>query len=203
MTEHGGNDEFNELLDGSAAGNPDAKRQIWDFIYAEVHQMASAQLARERTDSQLQPTLIVHEVFLRIWPGDVKRLPNWKTRGEMFSNIARVMGQFLIDNARSRNRLKRGGGRNSTPFEIAEGELARFDESRAEENQKAVDSLRRLESVAPRAAEVAWLRFVVGLNISQTSVALEISERSVVSDWTYARAWLKNDLDGTVDQEQD
>ena len=156
--------------------------------------MASAQLARESNDSQLQPTLIVHEVFLRIWPGEVKRLPNWKTRGEMFSNIARVMGQFLIDNARSRNRIKRGGDRKRTPFEIAEGELERFDESGAEENQKAIDSLNRLEAIAPRAAEVAWLRFVVGLNISQTSVALEISERSVVSDWTYARAWLKNDI---------
>jgi RNA polymerase sigma factor (TIGR02999 family) len=196
-------DQLADLLDAFKAGDSKAAARIWDIIYVEVHQMASAQLARERSDIQLQPTLIVHEVFMRIWPGGVKRLPTWQTRGQMFSNIARVMGQFLIDHARNRNRLKRGGGRSRIPFEFAEGELARFEEDRFDENQRAFDALVRLEAHSPRSAEVAWLRFVVGLNIMQTSVALEISERSVVSDWQYARAWLKSELAKADETEED
>ena len=196
-------DELTELLDAYKAGDSEAAARVWKIIYAEVHQMASSQLAGERFDGQLRPTLIVHEVFIRLRPGGQKRPPTWQTRGQMFSNIARVMGQFLVDHARNRDRLKRGGGRKRTPFEFAEGELECFDEDMLDGGPIVFEALARLEVQSPRSAEVAWLRFVMGLNITQTAIALEISERSVVSDWQYARAWLKSEIDRSEDAEED
>ena len=196
-------DELTELLHAYKAGDSEAAAKVWNIIYAEVHQMASTQLAGERLDGQLQPTLIVHEVFIRLRPGAQKRPPTWQTRGEMFSNIARVMGQFLVDHARNRDRIKRGGGRKRTPFEFAEGELESFDEDMLNSGPIAFEALARLEVQSPRSAEVAWLRFVMGLNIAQTAIALEISERSVVSDWQYARAWLKSEMKRLEDAAED
>ena len=162
--------------------------------------MASAYLARERVNSQLQPTMLVHEVFLRIWAKDGV-LPSWDGRKQFFGNVGRVMGQYLIDHARRRDRVKHGGDIKKYSLSIASGELASLEVALSEQSMLAIGSLTDLEDIAPRAAEVAWLRFVLGLTIEQTALALDVSERTVVDDWSFARAWLRRAITAASTQE--
>lgn len=183
-------ESITRLIDAAASGDISASNQLWESAYGDVRRMASAYLARERVNSQLQPTMLVHEVFLRIWAKDGV-LPSWDGRKQFFGNVGRVMGQYLIDHARRRDRVKHGGDFKHHSLSIASGELASLDVALSEQSLQAIGSLADLEEVAPRAAEVAWLRFVLGLTIEQTALALDISERTVVGDWSFARAWLR------------
>ena len=183
-------ESITRLIDAAASGDVSASNQLWESAYGDVRRMASAYLARERVNSQLQPTMLVHEVFLRIWAKDGV-LPSWDGRKQFFGNVGRVMGQYLIDHARRRDRVKHGGEIKHYSLSIASGELASLDVALSEQSLQAIGSLADLEEVAPRAAEVAWLRFVLGLTIEQTALALDVSERTVVDDWSFARAWLR------------
>jgi RNA polymerase sigma factor (TIGR02999 family) len=183
-------ESITRLIDAAASGDVSASNELWNSAYGDVRRMASAYLARERVNPQLQPTMLVHEVFLRIWSKDGV-LPSWDGRKQFFGNIGRVMGQYLVDHARRRDRIKHGGNVRHHSITIASGELASFDVALSEETMVAIGSLSELEETAPRAAEVAWLRFVLGLTIEQTALALDISERTVVGDWSFARAWLR------------
>ena len=155
--------------------------------------MAASALRRERPGATLQPTMVVSEIYLKMWPAETPP-PRWDDRKHFFGSVARVMGQFLIDHARGRDRLKRGGDRRRMPLELNEGELATLDSFDAETGSRLIKALKAFEAEAPRQAEVAWLRYVVGLTIEQTAIALDISPRTVTNDWQYAQAWLRRAL---------
>lgn len=182
-----------DLLDAVTQGDTNAAEELWQSVHLEVRQMAAGKLAKERPTANLQPTLIVNEVYMRIWPKD-KEPPNWEDRRHFFGCIARVMEQFLIDYARARGRLKRGGDRKKVSLTMAEGELRTLDTVDGESIESLVAAIRTLETQLPRAAEVIRLRYISGLTIDQVSDALEISSRTVVNDWEYARAWLRREL---------
>ena len=169
-------ESITRLIDAAASGDVSASNQLWESAYGDVRRMASAYLARERVNSQLQPTMLVHEVFLRIWAKDGV-LPSWDGRKQFFGNVGRVMGQYLVDHARRRDRVKHGGNLKHHSLSIASGELASLEVALSEQSMLAIGSLTDLEDVAPRAAEVAWLRFVLGLTIEQTALALDVSEK--------------------------
>ena len=188
-------DSLTKLLERATSGNGDAANALWDLVYSEIHKMAHAQLVQERNDGQLQPTMVVHEVFLRLWSKDGP-VPTWTSSRHFFANVARVMGQFIIDNARARNRLKRGGGFRRTDLRIVEGELSDLNSALEIESDVAIEALMNFEKKSPRQAEVVWLRFVIGLNISQTARVLGISDRTVIDDWKFARASLLANLAG-------
>ena len=190
-------ESITRLIDAAASGDLSASSQLWESAYADVRRMASAYLARERVNSQLQPTMLVHEVFLRIWAKD-GTLPSWDGRKQFFGNVGRVMGQYLIDHARRRGRVKHGGDLTQRTLAIASGELASLDVALSDQSMIAIGSLSELEEIAPRAAEVAWLRFVLGLTIEQTALALDVSERTVVGDWSFARAWLRRAITSRI-----
>jgi len=181
------------LLDAVANGDTNAAEELWQSVHLEVRQMAAGKLAKERPTANLQPTLIVNEVYMRIWPKD-REPPNWEDRHHFFGSIARVMEQFLIDYARTRGRLKRGGGRKRVSLTIAEGELRNLDTVDGDSLDAMLIALGKLADVMPRAAEVVRLRYISDLTIDQVAESLDISSRTVNNDWEYASAWLRREL---------
>lgn len=182
-----------DLLDAVAQGDASAAEELWLSVHLELRQMAAGKLAKERPTANLQPTLIVNEVYMRIWPKD-KEPPNWEDSHHFFGSIARVMEQFLIDYARTRGRLKRGGDRKKLSLTIAEGELRKLDTVDGDSLHAMLEVLGKLDDVMPRAAEVIRLRYISDLTIDQVAESLDISSRTVVNDWEYARAWLRREL---------
>lgn len=181
------------LLEEANNGNPDAAAKLWDVVYQEVRQMAAGKLTKERKTANLQATMLVNEAYLKMWPKD-KKPPNFEDRRHLFGSIARVMEQYLIDYARTRGRLKRGGNRKRVSLTIAEGELKNLSMLDGGALDAMLIALDSLATIMPRAADVVRLRYITGLTISQTAKALDVSDRTVVDDWEYARAYLLREL---------
>ena len=155
--------------------------------------MASGRLRNERPDPTLQPTMVVNEVFLRMFPDDCPA-PNWDNRAHFFGSVGRAMSQFLIDHARARNRLKRGGDRTRVSFEVSTGEFAATETYAVEDLARAGEAFKSLQAKYPRPASVAWLRWVQGCTIAAVAEALGIAESTVSDDWKFAQAWLRRAL---------
>jgi len=153
------------------------------LLYAELRTLARAQLRNERSGHTLQTADLVHETYLRLAGGQAQ---DWHGRRHFFSAAAEAMRRILIEHARRRSRLKRGGER--TRVSLSEVNIA------AVENPEDVlaldDAIRRLEQQDPRAAEIVRLRFFAGLSIEETADVLDISPRTVKREWAVARAWL-------------
>ncbi len=181
------------LLDAAGSGDSRAASALWSEVNQELRSMATGLLAKERPGVTLQPTMVVNEVFLRMWAGRDEP-PRFEDRRHFFGSVARVMGQFLVDHARSRDRLKRGGGQRPVSLEICDGELRGPDSVDSDEIACLLGALTALELEAPRKAEVVWLRYVVGMTIDQVAAILLISRRTVINDWRYAQGWLTRRL---------
>jgi RNA polymerase sigma factor (TIGR02999 family) len=180
-----------QLLQAASDGQPGASDELLSLVYEHLHSIAQARMAQERPGHTLQATALVHEVYLRVL-GEHK-LP-WNGRAHFFHVAAEAMRRLLIEHARSRGRVKRGGDRQRVPLSVLE--LADVQD---EEQILALDgAMRRLEDVDPEAAEVVRLRFFAGLSVEQASEALNISARTIKRDWAFARAWLHQALHGQV-----
>jgi RNA polymerase sigma factor (TIGR02999 family) len=149
--------------------------------------MARRQLRHERANHTLQPTALVHEVFIRLV--DVRQV-RWQDRSHFLAMSARLMRRVLVDAARSRGYQKRGAG--DSPVQA---DLDRFMASQKAPDIIALDSaLEALETEDPRKAQVVQLRFFGGLSIEETAEALSTSVATVVRDWKLARTWLLREL---------
>ena len=161
-------------------------------VYAELRQVAQRQMHQERSAHTLQATALVHEAWLRLEKAGVD--PANVDRAYFFFAAARVMREILIDHARARGRLKRGGDRKRIW-------LSRLDLAAEQDPETllAVDeAITRLEEVDPRAAEVVRLRFFAGLEVTQVAELLGRSRRTILRDWAWARAWLFDQLGENV-----
>ena len=138
-------------LEEAQNGNQNAAQELWAVVYQEVRQMAAGKLSKERQTANLQATMLVNEAYMRMWPKD-KEPPNFEDRRHLFGSIARVMEQYLIDYARTRGRLKRGGDRKRISLTIAEGELKNLDTVDGDSLEELLNALKALENVMPRAA---------------------------------------------------
>ena len=178
------------LLNHAGDGEQAALDALWQQIYGEVHAMARAACANESARNQVQPTLVVNELFLKMF-GEGAAKSVWDDRRHFWGSVSRAMGQFLIDRARSEGRLSRGGDRQRVELEVVAGELA--DPTRAISPMaiRAIEALDLLEAESPECALVARLRFISSLSIDQTAILLEIAPRTVSKRWNYARAWLR------------
>ena len=171
-----------------AVGNGEADDgTLWTLVYGRLRSLAHARLAGERRGHTLGATALIHEVWLRL--AGQEPIP-WTGRAHFFAVAAEAMRRVLVDHARSRGRIKRGGGRTKLPLEAVElateGDPTDF---------LAVDeALRRLEGWDERAAEVAKLRFYAGLSAAESAEVLGISVRSVHREWAAARAFLQKAL---------
>lgn len=181
-----------------AEGEDLAVGLLWSRIHDRVREMAARALRREGHEPSIEPTDVVGEVFMRLHGGAARSRP-WESRGHFFGSIARSISQLLVDRARRRKVGRRAGDvrRVSVETIVRDGGLASIgdDPAQVEALHEALESLSR---ATPRAGEVAWLRFVIGLTTAQTAETLGISRRTVDLDWSFARAWLRARLLGEI-----
>lgn len=152
-------------------------------VYAELRIMASRLLNSERSGHTLQPTALVHELYLRL---GAAHTPEWKDRAHFFAVAATTLRRILVDHARAHRSERRGGGARAVPLEWAEaGVTCTYDELLG-----IGEALNALERTDPRAARVTELRFFAGLEEKEIAAQLGLAEITVKSDWKFARAWL-------------
>jgi RNA polymerase sigma-70 factor (ECF subfamily) len=171
---------------------PAPANELFPVIYAELRRVARRYLDRERRHHTLQPTALVHEVWLRM---QNQRQGEWQGRTHGLALGAQAMRRILIDHGRHQKRDKRGGGVQPVAFD----ELFKAAATAAVpvEDLLALEAgLARLEHIDPRAAQVVMLRFFSGMSTAEVAEHLGLSVRTVEGDWTHARAWLKRDLAG-------
>ena len=177
-------------LKRGAQGDPEAPEQILRLVYDELRRLAAAKMAHESTGHTLQPTALVHEVWLRIG-GDAQ--PPWRNRAQFFAAAAEGMRRILIDSARRKLRIRHGGelekvSASATGFDLASPEL---DDA---ELLLLNDALDRLSEHDARKAELVKHRYFVGLTLQEVAEVMGISERTAKRDWAYARVWLYREM---------
>ena len=174
--------EVTKLLLAWSAGDQEALNRLTPMVYQELHRLAAVYMSRERTDHTLQPTALVHEVFLRLV--DLQGV-GWRDRAHFLAVAARTMRRILVDFARARGYQKRSGGERvalNESLAIAEGpgaDLVALD-----------DALTRLAAIDERKSQIVELRYFGGLRVEETAEALHISQETVMRDWRAAKAWL-------------
>jgi len=167
----------------------DEARQLLDAVYEELRRLAYREMAGEPRGMTLQPTALVHEVYLRLTKGPKQ---DWANRAHFFGAAAIAMRRILVEEARRRNQLSRGAAFRRVPldngregFELAEGEPPQG------EDLLALDAaLDQLEKMDARMSQVVQLRYFAGLNIEEMAHVLEVSPRTVRREWETARLWL-------------
>jgi RNA polymerase sigma factor (TIGR02999 family) len=189
---HVSRQEITQILDAVAQNEDGASEYLWKLVYGELRAIAAAQMAREAPGRTLQPTALVHEAYFRLFG---KNGTAYNNRAHFFASAARVMRHIRVDDARKRNRVKRGGG--NKPGELLE-EPAVFDQDPLEviEIHEILD---RLEKVDQLKAQLVMLRYFAGLNTDECAAALGVSRRTVTNQWQLARAWLYRELSGHED----
>lgn len=175
------------LLNQWREGNQAAAQQLIPLVYQELRRIAAHYLQVERAEHTLQPTALVHELYIRLFS---KEAITWESRAHFFGLAAKGMRHILIDHARSRKAEKRGGTQVRVSFTTAEGCFSDRDEYVLEVDR----ILKKLEKVDPRAAKVVELRFFGGLEESEAAEVLGVSIKTIARDWKFARAWLQTQL---------
>lgn len=176
--------EITDLLLAWSDGDPAAGEEVIAQLYGRLKRIAGRQMARERSDHTLQPTALVHEAFLAL---DRQRRVRWRSRSHFLAIAARLMRCILVDHARARNRLKRGGGVIRVSLDAAE-ELATIDGAAG---LLALDeALERLKRRDPMKEAIVELRYFGGLSIEQAAEVTGLSTATVSRHWQVARAWL-------------
>lgn len=193
MATSGETAEITRLLKAWAGGDSEALERLTPLIYAQLHRIARSYMRHERPGHTLQATALVNEAFLRLVDG---RELDWTDRAHFFAVCARVMRRILVDAARSRAAVKRGGKADRAERARAidlDRLLAPDMEVRAQvcALDEALNALARID---PRRAQVIELRFFAGLSVEETGEVLQISPQTVMRDWKLARAWLAREL---------
>ncbi len=182
--------EVTRFLKAAGAPGTEPDQRLLRLIYDELHQMAHRKLIAEPRDLVSQTTSLVHEAWLRL-VGNANL--GWQSRAHFFGAAAEAMRRIIIEQARNRRALKRGGGRAPVPIDPAIIEAPATDSI----DLLALDeALARLEQLDPRMAQVIKLRFFAGLSVDDIAEALNVSARTVNRDWIAARTWLYHELDG-------
>ena len=182
-------DNINETL--NSLGDKPTIRQVESLmpqVYKSLRELAGRRLRNERANHTLQPTALVHEAFMRLV--DQSRV-DWKGRTHFFAVGAEAMRRILIDHARARGRVKRGG----------EWQRVILDEEDTPEDLRDIDlvalhdALETLRALDEQQAHIVELRFFGGLTVEEVAHVLGVSKRKVEGDWTHAKAWLRSALD--------
>src|SRR5262245_39982506 len=186
--------EFTHILSALEQGDPHAAEQLLPLVYDELRQLAAAKLAQEQPGQTLQATALVHEAYVRlVGSGEAAGSePRWDSRGHFFAAAAEAMRRILVESARRKDSLKRGG------------DLARadFDERlvlapAVQEDVLALDgALMKLAATDKTAAELVQLRYFAGLTLPEAAQVLGVSPRTAGRLWAYARAWLRQEIEG-------
>lgn len=182
-----GTGQVTEWLRRLNEGDDSALQQLVPLLYDDLRQIARKQLRNERPGHTLSTTGLVNEAYLRLV--NQQRL-GAEDRPQFFAIASTTMRRILVDYARSRRRIKRGGGQTPIPLEEAEHFLT---DAEAQEVLSLDAALDRLALLEPRAVQVVQCRFYSGLSLEETAQALNISVKTVQRDWIAARAWLRKE----------
>jgi RNA polymerase sigma factor (TIGR02999 family) len=177
--------EVTQILSRIEAGDPSAAEQLLPLLYDELKTLAAHKLAQEKPGQTLQPTALVHEAYVRLVEGPFQ---HWNHRGHFFAAAAEAMRRVLVDNARSKASLKRGGDYRRIDYPDLPGNS---DSDNDQVDLVALDeALGKLEIEQPEKAKVVKLRFFTGCTLEETAQILGISRATAQRYWVYARAWL-------------
>jgi RNA polymerase sigma factor (TIGR02999 family) len=179
--------EVTRLLQAWSDGDANALEQLTPLVYVELRRIARRYMGRERPDHTLQTSALINEAYLRLV--DASKVP-WQNRVHFFAVSARVMRRILVDFARTRQNLKRGGGARTVSL----------DDAKVTASEPSVDlfalnqALDRLAALSPRQSRVVEMRYFGGLTEEEMADVLNVSPRTVRHDWGLARAWLYREL---------
>jgi RNA polymerase sigma factor (TIGR02999 family) len=176
------------LRDWSGNSGDDSSDALLELVYRELHQQAHRYLQRERAGHTLQTTALVHEAYLKL---AAQKSVAWESRSHFFAIAATMMRRILIDYAKTKHRIRRGGVESDLPLEEAltirvsetDFDLLRLDEA-----------LDRLAAKEAHLAKIVELRFFSGLDVVETAKVLGVSESTIKRDWQMAKAWLRREL---------
>jgi RNA polymerase sigma factor (TIGR02999 family) len=179
--------DITTLLRAWTAGNRRALDELLPIVYEELRQLAHARMQGERHGDVLQTTALVNEAYLRLV--DIHQL-HWQDRAHFFAVSAELMRRILVDQARARACLKRGGGTARISLE----ECATIEQEREAELLDLDDALRALEKLDERKGRIVNLRFFGGLTVEETAAVLDVSPQTVHRDWKLSKAWLTREM---------
>jgi len=186
--------DVTQILSQIEHGDPSAADQLLPLVYEELRRLAAARLAEEKPGQTLQATALVHEAYLRLV--DVQQAQHWDSRGHFFAAAAEAMRRILLNRARDRQRLKRGGGLRRLDLDQVQIALDTPDEDLI-----ALDeALDRLAAMDPVCCQLVKLRFFAGLSLRQAAESLGMARRTADRHWAFARAWLYDQLQGDTEK---
>ncbi len=176
--------DVTQLLNAIEQGDLKAADELLPSVYVELRRLAGHKMFREAPGQTLQATALVHEAYVRLVGGEHKQ--RWESRGHFFAAAAEAMRRILVENARRKQSLKRGG--DYERVELRDGDVA----CNAPGNDLIAldEALTRLERESPEKAKLVKLRYFAGLTLEQAAETLNISRATASRHWTYARAWL-------------
>lgn len=177
--------EVTQLLVAWGHGDQAAADQLIPLVYGQLRRIARNRLRGEFASQNLQSTDLINEAYVRL----VEQSVNWQSRAHFYGIAARLMRQILIDKARARHALKRGGDQHQISLTDADGE---FKQSR--DLLALNEALEALSEIDPKRSEIVELRFFGGLTIEETAEVLGVSAPTVERSWRVARAWLQTEL---------
>jgi RNA polymerase sigma factor (TIGR02999 family) len=180
--------DVTQILSQIEQGDPNAAEQLLPLVYQELRKLAAAKLSHEKPGQTLQATALVHEAYLRLV--DVERVQHWDSRGHFFAAAAESMRRILLNQARDKQRQKRGGDRQRIDLDKIEIALG----TPAEELIALDEAIQRLEVEDRICAELVKQRFFAGLTLREAAESLGLSRRTADRTWAFARAWLYDQL---------
>ena len=180
-------EETTEILKCVAEGKEKAADRLMPLVYDDFRRLANSYLQQEPVGHTLHPTALVHEAYLKLIN---HKNVDWRGRTHFFAVGAQAMRRILVDHARGKNRIKRGGDRRR----ISLDEQLTVSPNRDEDVLDLDEALKKMAEKHGRAAEIVELRFFGGLTVAEAAEVVGVSERTARNDWEFARAWLRREL---------
>jgi RNA polymerase sigma factor (TIGR02999 family) len=175
--------DVTQVFSAMDAGDPKAADELLALLYDELRRLAAAKIAQQPPGHTLQATALVHEAWVKLAG---RSSTNWRDRQHFFRAAAEAMRQILIDRARRRRRVRHGGNLER----VDASEVAIAAPVKEEILLQLDEALAELKVAAPERAEIVMLRFFAGLEVAEIATILNVSERTVQRQWSYARSWL-------------
>jgi RNA polymerase sigma factor (TIGR02999 family) len=180
--------DVTQILNAVEHGDPHAADQLLPLLYDELRKLAAQKMAQEKPGQTLEATALVHEAYLRLV--DVEKAQHWNSRGHFFAAAAEAMRRILVNRARDKGRLKRGGGRQCVDLDNISDPVTASDEDLIDLDE----AFERLAGVHRECAELVKLRFFAGMTLDEAAAALGLARRTADREWAFARAWLYDAL---------
>lgn len=181
--------DLTQFFNAAPQSDPKTTEEMLPVVYEELRKLALQKMAREAPDHTLQPTALVHEVWLRLLRGEDQ---TWQNRAHFFGAASEAMRRILIDHARRKRAAKHGGGFQRVDLDEIDRPAQAGDDTLLQVNE-ALEALAREDA---EAAALVKLRFFAGLSVEEAAQALGVSDRTARRYWRFARVWLRDALSG-------